>query len=115
MSYIGYILFMNIKIINYVIGTDKEPFNDWIMGLDHNERAIIRVRLNRVRLGNFGDCSVISGSKGIFELRIDHGPGYRIYFGKEGREIVILLIGGTKRTQRRDIEKAKQYWDDYKG
>lgn len=115
MSHIGYALNMNVKIINYLTSAEKEPFNDWIMQIDSSERAIIRIRLNRVRLGNFGDCSAIAGSKGVFELRIDHGPGYRVYFGKEGKEIVILLIGGTKRTQRRDIEKAKQYWNDYKG
>lgn len=70
------------------------------------------MRINRLRLGNFGDHKVVGD--GVFELRIDYGPGYRVYFARDGAEIVILLIGGDKRTQDRDIETAKEYWADYK-
>lgn len=65
-------------------------------------------------MGNFGDAKMIKGGEGIWELRIDYGPGYRVYFGKQGATIVILLTGGDKKSQNRDIAKAKRYWLDYK-
>jgi putative addiction module killer protein len=68
-------------------------------------------RLERVELGNLGDHRGIG--EGVFELRIDFGPGYRIYFGLDGSELVVLLIGGTKKTQQRDIDTAKHYWRNY--
>ncbi len=77
-------------------------------------QAIVMNRLDRIRLCNFGDAKRIQGGNGIWELRIDHGPGYRIYFGKEGTMIVVLLTGGNKKRQNRDITKAKQYWLEYK-
>ena len=69
-------------------------------------------RLERVRAGNFGDSSSVG--EGVFELRLHFGAGYRIYYGRWGDEIVVLLCGGSKRTQKRDIPRAKQYWEDYK-
>jgi len=74
--------------------------------------ARIRVRLNRVRLGNLGDCKAVG--EGVMEFRLDFGPGYRVYFGQAGDILVILLCGGDKRTQSRDIATAKQYWQSYK-
>jgi putative addiction module killer protein len=68
-------------------------------------------RLKRVELGNLGDHHGVG--EGVYELRIDFGPGYRVYFGEDGKRLVVLLIGGTKKTQRRDIETAKRYWSDY--
>jgi putative addiction module killer protein len=65
-------------------------------------------------LGNFGDSKIIKGGDGIWELRINFGPGYRVYFGKKGTTIIILLLGGNKGTQERDIIKAKKYWLEYK-
>ena len=73
-------------------------------------RAIIRTRLDRMSLGNFGDSKIIKGSGGIWELRIDVGPGYQIYFGKKGSTVIILLVGGDKGSQARDITKATSYW-----
>ena len=73
-------------------------------------RAIIRNRINRVRLGNTGDVEPVG--EGVFELRIHYGPGYRVYYGELERVVVILLCGGTKRSQSRDIERAKIYWQD---
>lgn len=73
---------------------------------------IIRSRLDRITLGNFGDCTPIEN--GISELRIFYGPGYRIYFGQYRKNIVILLIGGDKGTQSKDISKAKKYWAEYR-
>lgn len=108
-------MFMGIiKIVNYVTNTGKEPFNDWLQKLDSGTRAIIRTRINRLRLGNFGDCKRIKNGEGIWELRIDYGSGYRVYLGKKGTVLVILLLGGDKGTQDRDIEKAKRYWFTYK-
>jgi len=78
------------------------------------QQAIMWNRLQRLRLGNFGDTERIQGvGKGLFELRIHAGPGWRIYYGKEGEEIVILLCGGAKKSQKRDITKAAKYWEDY--
>jgi putative addiction module killer protein len=71
----------------------------------------VMARLERVELGNLGDHRGVGD--GVFELKIDFGPGYRVYFGLDGSELVVLLIGGTKKTQRRDIETAKQYWRNY--
>jgi putative addiction module killer protein len=73
---------------------------------DHRARARILARIRRLSLGNPGDVSPVG--EGVSEIRIDYGPGYRVYFKRHGEEIVVLLIGGDKRTQQRDIEKAKE-------
>ena len=81
---------------------------------DRVARARIRVRLNRLRLGNFGDCKPVG--KGVNELRVDYGPpGYRVYFGKSKATIVILLCGGSKKSQSKDIQLDHAYWADLKG
>ena len=91
----------------------KEPFIEWERGLrDRQARARVRARIARLRLGNFGDAKRVSD--GVFELRIHSGPGYRVYFGREGSVVVILLCGGDKSTQDRDIERAEDYWRDYR-
>jgi putative addiction module killer protein len=79
---------------------------------DIKTRAKIRVRLDRISLGNFGDCHGVG--EGVQELRLDYGPGYRIYFGQKGTSIVILLCGGDKSTQTKDIKTAKRYWNEYR-
>lgn len=79
---------------------------------DRKTRAKIRTRLDRVEEGNLGDCEPVG--EGVFELRIDYGSGYRLYFGQDKKIIIILLQGGDKSTQGKDIEKAKQYWKNYK-
>ena len=100
------------ELREYVTAAGKNPFHDWLTGLhDLTGRAMIRVRLNRLRLGNFGDSKSVGA--GVHELRVDCGPGYRVYFGRAGKAIVILLVGGDKGSQARDISKAQQYWDDY--
>ena len=89
------------------------PFNDWLESLrDRQARARIRARINRVRLGNLGDCKSVGS--GVSELRIDYGPGYRVYFGIAGTKLVILLCGGDKSSQSGDIREAIEYWEDYK-
>lgn len=89
----------------------KLPYEKWLVELDKTARAHVRARINRLRLGNFGDCKPLKG--GICELRIHKGPGYRIYYGIAGNKLVLLLCGGDKSTQSHDIEKAISYWKDY--
>lgn len=100
------------EILIYETEDGKQPFQSWLNDLrDVKGRAIIRKRLNRVRLGNLGDTRGLGN--GLYEFRIDFGPGYRIYFGEDGDKIVVLLIGGDKGTQEKDIQKARSYWEDY--
>ena len=98
-------------IRNYVTSNGFEPFEEWLDSLrDKKVQAIVLERLNRVRLGNLGDCRHLG--EGVHELRIHYGPGYRVYFGELGEVIVILLCGGTKGTQKRDIKRARGYWQE---
>jgi len=88
------------------------PFISWLEGLrDIRARARIKKRLDRVELGNLGD--VRSVGEGVSELKIDYGPGYRVYFAETGSTLILLLCGGDKSTQRQDILKAQQYWTDF--
>jgi putative addiction module killer protein len=103
-------------LVPYTTEAGNQPFIEWISSLDRKTRMIVLTRLQRVRLGNFGDCPFIKGknSDHIRELRFfDHG-GTRIYIREHGKEVVIFLAGGDKGTQNRDIAKAKEYWQDYK-
>lgn len=88
------------------------PFINWLESLDIKIRARIRNRLTRLELGNFGDCEPVG--EGVSELRPFFGPGYRVYFGEVGNT-VILLCGGDKSSQKKDIKNAKEYWKEYKG
>lgn len=84
----------------------SERFHGWLMGLrDDQARAVIARRLDRLTLGNFGDVKAVGG--GVSELRIDRGPGYRVYFARRKDRLVVLLCGGDKSTQARDIAVAK--------
>lgn len=101
-----------VELLEYVSDDGKNIFRTWLRKLkDGTARARIRVRLNRVRLGNFGDCKSVG--QGVSELRIDYGPGYRVYFGKSRAVVVLLLCGGTKQSQAKDIRKAHKYWVEY--
>jgi len=101
-----------VELQEYLTEEGKNPFRSWLIKLkDRAARARIRVRLNRVRLGNFGDCKPVG--EGVSEMRITYGPGYRVYFGRSGDTIVILLCGGAKKTQSKDIRLAQQYWADF--
>jgi putative addiction module killer protein len=104
-----------IKIKIYSTAKGKKPFIEWLEDLDTKISSIVQTRINRVILGNFGDCKTIKNGEGIHELRIDYGAGYRIYYGMEEKVIVILLVGGSKKSQAKDIAKAKEYWLEYKG
>ena len=92
----------------------REPFSVWLKETiqDRTTRARVRRRLTRLRAGNFGDCNPIG--EGIFELRLDFGAGYRIYFGEVGTTVVLLLCAGDKSSQGRDIARAKTYWREYR-
>lgn len=91
----------------YAFNDGDSPFQRWLNRLNPKTQARILERLNRLRDGNFGDCKRIE--KQLFELRFTFESGYRIYFTKQGGRIVILLTGGDKRTQKRDIQKAKDH------
>lgn len=102
------------QIERYVTEEGKIPFSEWFNSLrDIRAKLKISKRLDRVELGNLGDFKSLGD--GIFELRIDYGAGYRIYFGQVGSVIVLLLCGGDKKTQQQDIQQAKLYWQDYQG
>lgn len=100
-------------LVEYLTADGRSPFAEWLERLgDVRARAIIRERLNRVRLGNLGDSRAVG--EGVMELRVDFGPGYRVYFGDDGATVVVLLCGGDKSSQAADILRAHQYWADYR-
>jgi len=100
------------EIRHYVTRAGKNVFDDWLTHLaDARAQAKIVTRVNRLAVGNFGDCKPLR--QGLWELRIDWGPGYRVYYAMIGRECVLLLCGGDKRRQASDIEKALNYLRDY--
>lgn len=95
----------------YITADGRFPFKEWLDNLkDVSARAKIRIRLDRVRLGNPGDSRSIGG--GVYELKVDYGPGYRIYFAREGERVILLLTGGDKSTQAKDIAIAKLFRED---
>ena len=101
------------EILHYVTSARSVPFQEWYLNLnDLHAKARISARLDRIRLGNLGDAKSIGG--GLCELRIDYGPGYRIYFAIVGLRIVLLLCGGDKHRQSADIALAMRYLQDYR-
>jgi putative addiction module killer protein len=99
-------------LIVYATPSEEEPFTDWINNLrDVVGRKRILARIGRLEQGNYGDCEPVG--EGISELRMFFGPGYRVYFGENGNDIVILLCGGDKSSQDKDIQLAKAYWQEY--
>lgn len=97
----------------YQTPNGREPFNEWLVSIrDMETQGRIRARLERLEDGNLGDCQSVG--EGIFELRVHFGAGYRIYFGQIGNTFILLLCGGDKSSQRRDLERAKTYWHEYK-
>ena len=101
-----------MEIREYLDAEGDSPFAEWIDGLNAPAAARVTVSLVRIEHGNFSN--VKSVGEGISECKIDFGPGYRVYFGREGETIVIVLGGGTKKRQSKDIQTAKQRWKDYK-
>ena len=101
-----------IGIKEYIDAGGHSRFAEWFHGLDGGAAAKVATALVRMEQGNFSNVKGVAS--GIFEYRMDFGPGYRIYFGKDGNEWVILLGGGTKRRQQKDIETARKLWGEYK-
>ena len=102
------------QVVAYVARDGSAPFADWLRNLaDAQARNGIRVRIARLRLGNLGDHKPVG--RGVLELRVDIGPGYRVYIGQDGLRFVLLLCGGMKRTQAEDIRKAQAYWAEFIG
>ena len=101
------------EVFRYQAEDGAQPFTEWLESIrDKATQARLRVRLRRLEAGLLGDCEPVG--EGVLELREHHAAGYRIYFGRHGRTIVILLTGGTKKTQSNDIAMAKRCWADWK-
>ena len=102
-----------VEVFRYRTANGEEPVTRWLHSLgDKQAQAKIRIRLRRLEAGNFGDCKSVGD--GVLELREHLGAGYRVYFGRHGLSVVILLCGGPKKTQTMDIKLAKDYWADWK-
>ena len=102
-----------IELLRYVTPSGREVIREWLDEL-RDARAVTRIamRIDRLADGNFGDCKPLRD--GVWEMRIDYGPGYRLYYAMVGRSCVLLLCGGDKRKQSRDIDRAIEYLMDYK-
>ena len=101
-----------MEIVEFLDAAGHSPFADWFDGLDPQAGSKVAVALTRMRLGNLGVTRSLGG--GVSECKIDFGPGYRIYFGRDGEALVVLLAGGTKRRQDDDIATARARWMEYK-
>jgi len=103
---------MNITVQEYLTEDGKSPFARWFEGLDAIAAAKVAASLYRLEQGNFSKVKGVGS--GVYESKIHFGPGYRVYFGKDGEKIVILLGGGSKKRQNSDISAALACWQDYK-
>lgn len=103
---------MMVEIREYQDHDGRSPFGEWFDKLNPEASRKVTTALYRMGLGNFS--SVKSVGAGVYECRINFGPGYRVYFGKDGQQVVILLGGGTKQRQQNDIRLALERWEDYK-
>lgn len=101
-----------VEIRDYLEPDETSPFREWFERLHWDAARRVTTALYRLGLGNFSNVKSVGG--GVLECKIDFGPGYRVYFGKDGERIIILLAGGTKQRQQNDIELALERWRDYK-
>ena len=100
------------EIQNYLTADGRSPFQEWLDSLKNlNAKVKIEKRLERVASGNLGDYRSVGA--GVYEFKLDYGPGYRVYFGQIESIIVLLLCGGDKSTQKQNILEAREYWRDY--
>lgn len=104
---------MEYKIKIYQTATGKQPFDEWLNDLtDRKSQIAVDLRLERIRLGNLGQNKSLGD--GVYELKIDLGPGFRIYYCKIGLQVILLLCAGDKKSQQKDIVLAKKYFQDFK-
>jgi len=102
------------EILHYLTRNGKDNFMEWRRQLcDTKAQIAVDRRINRMELGNFGDHRFCRD--GVWELRIDAGPGFRVYYAMAGTQLILLLCGGDKRTQDADIDRACTYWHDWQG
>ncbi len=102
---------MILSVLEYATDEGQTPFRVWLRTLDVATRARVQARLFRFEAGNLGDHKSVG--EGVWEARLPFGPGYRVYFGKDGTAIILLLVGGDKATQKKDIQRARRYWAEY--
>lgn len=100
------------ELVVYQDAQGWRPFETWFEHLDIHAASKVTVALQRMAEGNLSDVKSVGG--GVIERRIDWGPGYRVYFGRDGSALAVLLAGGTKQQQQRDIEEARRRWADYR-
>lgn len=101
-----------VEIRKFETSDNKVPFDEWFTGIrDNQTRARIEVQIDRLSLGNFSNCG--PAREGVIEIKMNFGPGYRVYFGRDGCTLVILLAGGKKDTQDADMKLARRYWREY--
>jgi len=110
---VNYVLpFMMIDVQEYIAADASCPYEKWFNSLNAQAAAKVAIAITRISQGNLSNVKVLRGS--LHEYRIDFGPGYRIYLGRDGQRIIILLGGGTKKRQRQDIRSALRFWQEYK-
>ncbi|MGB7220797.1 MAG: type II toxin-antitoxin system RelE/ParE family toxin [Vicinamibacterales bacterium] len=102
---------MALSIREYLTADGKSPFREWLEPLTVTVRARIQARVLRFEMGNLGDHKSVGN--GVWEARVMFGPGYRIYFGRDGDSIIVLLVGGDKGSQAKDIPRAQEFWRAY--
>ena len=101
-----------MDLLEYLDEKGRSPFEDWFNRINAQAAAKVTTALVRLESGNTSNAKSVGS--GVYELKIDFGPGYRVYFGHDGPKVVILLAGGTKKRQSKDIETAKKRWNNYK-
>lgn len=103
-------VFFTIK--EYITPDGVSYFAKWFDRLNAMAASKVRVAIARLEMGNLSNTKSVGA--GVWEIKVDYGPGYRVYFGKDGDKILILLAGGTKKTQQKDIDKSQQLWSEFK-
>ena len=101
-----------MELRTYRTDAGRAPFEDWFADLDRAAASRVSQALRRMGQGHLGNAKPVGAD--VSEFRIDFGPGYRVYYGRDGQEIILLLIGGDKRRQQRDIDAAITFWQDYR-
>ena len=101
-----------LELREYLDESGRNPFRRWLSGLNLMARLRVRTALARLEAGNLSNVRGVGN--GVLEYHVDFGPGYRIYFGRDGEMLIILLAGGTKSRQQRDIESARELWNEYR-